>query len=100
MLLAALKLHGVEPEDALMVGYDFVDRQAADEAGVDYIDQQHLLGVENFDPGFDVCKMGERLVRPGTAPGVFAPGAFAAEARRAEAKGKPVPRSPQAAGGR
>ena len=53
-----------------------------------------------FDPGFDVCKMGERLVRPGTAPGAFAPGAFAAEARRAEAKGKPVPRSPQAAGGR
>ena len=56
--------------------------------------------MENFDPGFDVCKMGSRLVRPGTAPGVFAPGAFAAEARMAEAKGKPVPRSPQAAGGR
>ena len=87
--------HGVAPSETLMLGYDLVDQQAASLAGVDYINQQHLIGVENFDDGFDVEKMGERLVPPGSAAAVRAPGSFAAEKRSKESKQKVVPRSPE-----
>ena len=98
MLLAAMKHHQVDPAHTLMIGYDFVDQEAASKAGVDYVDQQHVLGVEHFDSGFELAHMHERLVRPGTAVMVTAPGSFAAKKRSEEAnqqKGeKAIPRSP------
>ena len=69
-----------------MIGYDFVDQEAASRAGIDYVDQQHLIGVENFDAGFDedtMCdKQRTHLVPPGTAPSVNAPRSFATEKTR------------------
>ena len=98
MLLDALHAHGVGPGEALMLGYDFVDEQAASLAGVAYLDQQHLIGVEHFDAGFDEGEVSKHLVEPGAAGAVRAPGSFAAEKRSKEARHKPVPlpRSPQA----
>jgi hypothetical protein len=62
------------------------------------VDQQHVLGVEHFDGGFELAHMHERLVRPGTAVEVTAPGSFAAKKRSEEAKHqkgeKAIPRSP------
>jgi hypothetical protein len=65
MLLAAMKHHQVDPAHTLMIGYDFIDQEAASKAGVDYVDQQHVLGVEHFDGGFELAHMHERLVRLG-----------------------------------
>ena len=82
-------------QDALMVGYDYVDEEAARHAGVRYIDQQHLLGVEQLDPGFNEESVGERVLEPGSGAHakVQAPGSFAAE-KKSKAKDLPVPRSP------
>lgn len=86
MLHAAMAHHGVEPSNCLMIGYDFVDQEAASRAGIDYVDQQHLIGVESFDACFDeeaMCdKQRTHLVPPGTARGVKAPGSFATDAKR------------------
>ena len=54
MLNHAMAKHGVtSPSDVLMIGYDFVDQEAAANVGIHYVDQKHLIGVERFDPGFD-----------------------------------------------
>ena len=99
MLFDALEQHGVGASAALMVGYDFVDQEAASRAGVMYVNQQHLLGVENFDTGFDeknMNKESERIIEPGAAAKVRAPGSFAAEKRSKEGQ---MPRSPSKAAG-
>ena len=91
MVNAALKEHGLRPEiDAsacLYVGYDFVDQDTASAAGVDYIDQQFLLGVERFDVGFEHDDAADAKVN---MKRVVAPRAFASERNGT----KPVPRSP------
>ena len=79
MLLAAMRHHGVEAAQALMVGYDFNDLEAASRAGVAYIDQRHLLGVESFDVGFDADRIADRLIKPGVKTGAKAPDSFAPE---------------------
>ena len=86
--------HGVAPADTLMVGYDFVDQEAASRAGVDYIDQKHMIGVEMFDCGFGLERMSERFIEAGTTAKVQAPGAFAAVIRSKSSKEKAMPRSP------
>lgn len=95
MLLAAMAHHGVAPAETLMIGYDFVDQEAASAAGVDYVDQKDLIGVDAFDFGFDADKMQGRLVPPGAAAAVRAPGSFAAERKSKEPKQM---RSPQGRG--
>jgi phosphoglycolate phosphatase-like HAD superfamily hydrolase len=95
MLSAAMRFHGADSSETLMVGYDFVDLEAASRAGVDYIDQQHLIGVERFDCGFDQAQVDERVVSAGVTRGVRAPGSFAAAAKRKA--GEQLPRSPNKA---
>lgn len=96
MLTAAMEEVGVPATETLMVGFDFCDQEAASNAGVHYVNQAHLLGVERFDEGFD----GEHIdtehylssdhVAPVRAT---APRSFAAEKRSAQAS-RPLPRSP------
>ena len=44
MLLAAMAEEGVHAHECLMVGYDYVDREAAHTAQTNYVAQEHLLG--------------------------------------------------------
>ena len=55
MLLAAMAEEGVHAHECLMVGYDYVDREAAHTAQTNYVAQEHLLGR------FDADLMGDRL---------------------------------------
>ena len=59
MLLAAMAEEGVRAHEALMVGFDYVDREAAHAAQTNYISQEHLLGR------FDADLMGDRLTVAG-----------------------------------
>ena len=82
MLLAAMAEEGVRAHEALMVGFDYVDREAAHAAQTNYVAQEHLLGR------FDADLMGDRLTIAGDdeAPlATKAPGNFAAQKRRAQA---------------
>ena len=82
MLLAAMAEEGVHAHECLMVGYDYVDREAAHTAQTNYVAQEHLLGR------FDADLMGDRLTIAGDdeAPlATKAPGNFAAQKRRAQA---------------
>ena len=103
MLHAALAYHDVEASEALMVGYDYVDEQAASNGGVVYVDQGHLIGVETKgamrDWGFEgEDEIKKRLKQPDNTapPRTSAPRSFATEKQaNAAAKGNlPVPRSP------
>jgi hypothetical protein len=69
MLRQAMRDAGVEPADALMVGFDYVDAQAAFAAGVGHIDSKALFGGQDLDENF----LPPGKVRGGTA----APSAFA-----------------------
>ena len=99
MLLEAMAAHAVEPSETLMLGYDMVDEEAASRAGVPYIEQQYLLGVEMFDAGFDEDRVDEWYLpasREFKKPTAKAPGSVAAHSRSKEGKrmGVPLPRSP------
>ena len=59
MLLAAMEEAGVPPHEALMVGFDYVDREAAHAAETNYLQQEHLLGR------FDSESVGKHLMLPG-----------------------------------
>ena len=100
MLLAAMRHHGVEASSTLMIGYDFTDQEAASRAGVAYIDQQHLIGVENFDIGFHEEEMGNRLISPGAGVTARAPDSFAPEKmkKRKAASANLPQRSPSSKG--
>ena len=81
MLLDAMAADGVRAHEALMVGFDYVDREAAYAAQTNYVAQEHLLGR------FDAELMGERLALAGDEEAPLetkAPGNFAAQKRRAE----------------
>lgn len=125
MLLDAAARAGVAAEDALLVGYDFVDREAASRAGIGYIDQQHLLGaetfgaastplrgrpppthnsmrigVEGFDIGFDAERVKEFFV-PGEdakRPRAQAPESFAAKKKRGDGQSQPLRRGDRSPG--
>ena len=81
MLLASMAEAGVHAHEALMVGFDYVDREAAHAAQTNYVSQEHLLGR------FDIDEMDERLTIPSDeeAQGTKAPGNFAAQSKRAQA---------------
>ena len=84
----------------IQVGYDFSDQEAASRAGVAYIDQQYLIGVENFDAGFDEARAADRLVPPGVQASARAPDSFAPEKikkRKATSANLPA-RSPSSKG--
>jgi len=90
----------VAAEDTLLVGYDFVDREAASRAGIGYIDQQHLLGVEGFDIGFDAERVKEFFV-PGEdakRPRAQAPESFAAKKKRGDGQSQPLRRGDRSPG--
>ena len=75
MLLAAMAADGVHAHEALMVGFDYVDREAAYAAQTNYVAQEHLLGR------FEAELMGERLALAGDEEAPLetkAPGNFAA----------------------
>jgi hypothetical protein len=65
------------------------------------VDQQHLIGVENFDAGFDEELMDQRLVPPGIEASARAPDSFAPEkVRKRKATSANLPaRSPASKGG-
>ena len=122
MLLDAAARAGVAAEETLLVGYDFVDREAASRAGIGYIDQQHLLGaepvgtastplgfpthnlmrigVEGFDIGFDAERVKEFFV-PGEdakRPRAQAPESFAAKKKRGDGQSQPLRRGDRSPG--
>lgn len=69
MLRQAMRDAGVAPADALMVGFDYTDAQAAFAARVGHIDSKALFGGEDLD---------ENFLSPGQARGnSAAPRAFA-----------------------
>ena len=101
MLEYAIRRHRVSKQHALMVGYDFVDLEAAARAEVGYVNQSDLVGVEMFDSGFDPDAIEKRYVAPGMSSKsatktADAPSAFAAAQRSksAKAKGEAMHRSP------
>ena len=74
---------------------------------MDYLDQQHLIGVEMYDGGFEQGESGEEggkytcsaeaeLIPPGVAPSAHAPKSFAAAPGKGRGAG--LPRSPTKAG--
>ena len=84
MLLAAMDAAGVPPHETLMVGFDYVDREAAHAAETNYIPHEHLLGR------FDSERVGEHLVLAGEEQqATKAPGNFAQQKRRAAAQTPP-----------
>ena len=88
MLHAAMLHHRVEPHEALMIGYDMVDQEAAHRAGVDYVNQQHVIGF------FDKETIKDRLISAGVQASAKAPQSFATH-KSGGASSKAVLRSPQ-----
>lgn len=69
MLLQAMRDASVAPAEALMVGFDYTDAQAAFAAGVGHIDSKALFGGEDLDENF----LPPGQARGGSAaPSVFA----------------------------
>ena len=77
MLLAAMADAGVAPHEALMVGFDYADREAAHAAETNHISHDFLLF------GFDHDRVGDHLTIPGEEQkATSAPGNFAAQRKR------------------
>lgn len=69
MLIQGLRDARVDPTQALMIGFDYTDEQAAFAAGVGYIDCMALFSGEDLD---DIYLSPDRLRASATAPRVFA----------------------------